>query len=218
LFTLFACLMLLWQARAGPAAQMLAVPGAVALIWIAVGLLFGHPSWTVRIVGTAVVLLLVSGSFSQLPSMGWWSTVAPPTANDQRLAMVNKAGARCPYIGWLAQTDRYPPAVMMSFIDLGPRIVTVTHHDAVAGPYHRNGDAILDVQHAFTGSPDQFRAIARKHRATLLLVCPNMAESTVYRARAPGGFYDQLAHNRKFAFLEPLPLQKGSPLRLYRIN
>jgi hypothetical protein len=107
---------------------------------------------------------------------------------------------------------------VFSLVDLGPRIVTVTHHDAVAGPYHRNGDAILDVQHAFTGSPEQFRAIAKRHGATMLLICPNMAETTIYRARSPGGFYDQLAHDRTFAFLEPLPLQAGSPLRLYRIR
>src|SRR3546814_7041084 len=45
-------------------------------------------------------------------------------------------------------------------------------------------------------SPEQFRAIAKRHHATLLMVCPNMPESTVYRARSPGGFYDQLAHGR----------------------
>ena len=33
LFGAFAALMLLWQARAGPAAQLLAIPGAAALIW-----------------------------------------------------------------------------------------------------------------------------------------------------------------------------------------
>ena len=74
------------------------------------------------------------------------------------------------------------------------------------------------MQHAFQGSPDRARAIMHRHGATLLLVCPNMAESTVYRARAPGGFYGQLAHDRRFAWLTPLPLPKGSPLRLFRIS
>lgn len=218
LFTLFACLMLLWQARAGPAAQMLAVPGAVALIWIAVPWLWTRGSWPLRIFGTVAVLMIVSGSFSALPSTRLWQWFSPPGKSAARVDLVNKAGARCPYIGYLSQIDRYPKATVLSFVDLGPRIITVTHHDAVAGPYHRNGDAILDVQHAFTGSPDQFRAIARKHGATLLLVCPNMAESTVYRARSPGGFYDRLARNETFPFLKPLPLPKGSPLRLFRIE
>ncbi|HSI19551.1 MAG TPA: AcrB/AcrD/AcrF family protein, partial [Sphingomonas sp.] len=105
-----------------------------------------------------------------------------------------------------------------TFVDLGPRLVVVTHHNAIAGPYHRNGDAILDVQHAFSGSADQFRAIAKRHGATLLLTCPNMSESTVYRARNPGGFYDQLAHDKIPAWLEPVALPAKSPLRLWRIH
>jgi hypothetical protein len=107
---------------------------------------------------------------------------------------------------------------VFTFIDLGPRLITVTHHDAVAGPYHRNGDAILDVQHAFEGSPETFRTIAAKHGATLLLICPNMAESTVYRARAHGGFYHRLAHGETIPWLKPLPLPAKDPLRLFQIE
>ncbi len=213
LFTLFACLMLLWQARAGPAAQMLAVPGAAALIWIAVPLLFGSPNFLVRVLGPVAVVIFASGVFSGLSLQ-----VLPIDPPDPRITTINRAGSRCPYIGYLAALDRYPSQTIFSFVDLGPRIIVTTHHKAVAGPYHRNGDAILDVQHAFGGTPDQFRAIAKKHGATLLLVCPNMAESTIYRARNPGGFYDQLAHKKTFPFLEPLPLPAGSPLRLFKIN
>ena len=88
----------------------------------------------------------------------------------------------------------------------------------MAGPYHRNGAAILDVQHAFGGTSDQAHAIMKRHGATLLLLCPNMAESTNYRARDPDGFYAQMASNRVPSWLTPLPLPRGSPLRLYRID
>jgi hypothetical protein len=111
-----------------------------------------------------------------------------------------------------------PRQTVFTFVDLGPRLITLTHHDAIAGPYHRNGDAILDVQHAFSRSPAQARAIMRRHGATLLLVCPNMAESTNYRAKARGGFYDQLAHGRTFDWLESVPLPAGSPFRAFRIS
>jgi hypothetical protein len=213
LFTLFACLMLLWQTRAGPAAQLLAVPGAAALIWIAVPLLLDSPNILVRVLGPVAVVLIASGMFSGL-SLRYLPIDKP----DARMTTINRASARCPAITSLAPLNRYPSATIFSFVDLGPRIIVVTHHKAVAGPYHRNGDAILDVQHAFGGSPDQFRAIAKKHGATLLLICPNMAESTIYRVRNPGGFYDRMAKGETFAFLEPLELPKNSPLRLFRIN
>ena len=54
--------------------------------------------------------------------------------------------------------------------------------------------------------------------ATLLLVCPNMAESTNYRARSPAGFYARLAKGETFDWLAPVPLKKGSPFRAFRIS
>ena len=58
----------------------------------------------------------------------------------------------------------------------------------------------------------------RRHGATVLLVCPDMAESTVYRARAKGGFYDRLAHDARFDWLEPVPLWKNAPFRAWRVE
>ena len=107
---------------------------------------------------------------------------------------------------------------MLTFIDLGPRLIAMTRHSAIAGPYHRNGDAILDVHHAFERSPDEARRIMKAHGATLLLVCPNMAESTNYRARAPQGFYARLAKGESFDWLKPVPLVKGSPFRAFAIR
>ncbi|WP_375396426.1 AcrB/AcrD/AcrF family protein [uncultured Sphingomonas sp.] len=213
LFTAFACAMLLWQARAGPAAQMLAVPGAVALLWVAVPWLMRSRWLPVRVFGTAATALALSGTF-----VGLSLPYLPIDRPSKRTQIINRASGRCPYIGFLKPLNAYPAQIVFTFIDLGPRLITVTHHSAIAGPYHRNGDAILDVQHAFDGSPDQFRAIARKHGATLLLVCPNMAESTIYRVRNPGGFYDRLAHGERPDWLIPLPLPAGSPLRLFRID
>uniref|UniRef100_UPI0035CA603B AcrB/AcrD/AcrF family protein n=1 Tax=uncultured Sphingomonas sp. TaxID=158754 RepID=UPI0035CA603B len=214
LFVTGAALLLLWQARAGPAAQMLAVPGAVALGWLLIPRLQANRSALIRVFGTvAAILVIGSGLFAGLALR-----YLPIDRPSKRIQIVDRASGLCPTMTALRPLDRYPAQTVFSFVDLGPRIITITHHDAVAGPYHRNGDAILDVQHAFSGSAENFRAIARRHGATLLLVCPNMAESTIYRARAPGGFYDQLAHRKRFDWLEELPLPAKSPLRLWRIH
>ena len=213
LFTLFATLMLLWQVRAGPAAQLLAVPGAVALGWIVLPRLLGHRLMAVRVAGTVAAFLVISGLFAGLAIK--WLPIDRPKAYTKR---VNQATGDCLRTTVLGALDRYPPATIFTFVDLGPRLIAMSHHSAIAGPYHRNGAAILDVQHAFTGSAAAAHAIMQRHRATLLLLCPNMAESTVYRARAPRGFYGQLARNDFPAWLTPLPLPRRSPLRLYRID
>lgn len=214
LFVTGAALLLLWQARAGPAAQMLSVPGAVALAWLLIPRIQASRSALVRVLGTVAAILLVgSGLFAGLAIR--FLPIDRPT---KRVQIIDRASGFCPTMTALTPLNRYPAQTIFSFIDLGPRIITITHHNAVAGPYHRNGDAILDVQHAFSGTPENFRTIAKRHGASLLLVCPNMSESTIYRVRAPGGFYDQLAHRKTFDWLEPLPLPKKSPLRLWRIK
>jgi hypothetical protein len=225
MFVTFAGLMLLWQTRAGPAAQMLAVPGAVALGWVILPWCLNSRFMLVRVFGSVGGFLAVSGLFAGLivtpksfDLFGWRLNYTAPDRPSKRTQNVNRQTGLCLTLPAMHALDRYPKQIVMTFIDLGPRLIVLTHHDAVAGPYHRNGDQILDVQHAFSRSPENFRAIARKYKATLLLVCPNMAESTVYRARNPGGFYDQLAHNRTPDWLKPLPLQPKSPFRLWQIE
>lgn len=213
LFTGFACAMLLWQVRAAPAGQMLAVPGIAALLWMALPWINRLRSPLLRVPVMVAAVLLPTGIVAglilkKLPA-------AQANAYAQR---VNRATGQCVRTSVLTRVNAYPKATVFTFVDLGPRLIVTTHHNAIAGPYHRNGDAILDVQHAFQGNEVQARTIMKRHGATLLLICPDMAESTNYRARAPGGFYDRMAHGWVPDWLTPLPLPKGSPLRLYRID
>lgn len=224
MFVTFAGLMLLWQTRAGPAAQMLAVPGAVALAWIILPWCLNSKSMLIRVFGTVIAFMVVSGMFVgyvlkpidfTLFGHRFAYQVAPAS---KRTNTVNRSTGMCMTLPAMQPLDRYPSQTIITFVDLGPRLIVLTHHNAVAGPYHRNGEQILDVQHAFSRTPENFRAIARKYGATMLLVCPNMAESTVYRARNPGGFYDQLAHGKTPDWLEQVPLPAKSPFRLWRIR
>ncbi|WP_448665153.1 AcrB/AcrD/AcrF family protein [Sphingomonas sp. CJ20] len=231
LFAAFAGAMLTWQIRAAPAAQMLAVPGAAALVWIVVpwflrrGPLFAR--WIgegpARILGVAVRVLGSVGAFLLLS--GLFAGLALPYLPGQKGARasgtpdkVAKANAACARTTSLRPLNAFAPATMFTHVDLGPRLIVVTHHNAIAGPYHRNGAAILDVHHAFTGTAAAFRPIAARHRATYLLICPDMSESTVYRARAPQGFFAQLYRGQVPNWLEPMALPANSPFRLWRIR
>jgi hypothetical protein len=110
-----------------------------------------------------------------------------------------------------------PATTILTFVDMGPRLITVTHHSAVAGPYHRNGPAILDVQHSFRSrDPEVAHGVMRRHGATLLLLCPGMSESTIYASESRHGFYKQLVSGQVPQWLEPVALPKGSPFLLWK--
>jgi hypothetical protein len=214
LFTAFAGMMLLWQVRAGGAAQLLSVPGSVALVWIVVPWFLERSSMAVRVLGAVAAFLLVSGLFAGFVVK--YVKVDKPQSNR---AAVYRANARCASASGMSLLDRtLPPSTLFTHVDLGPRLIVMTHHKGIAGPYHRNERAILDVHHAFTGKPEAFRGIARRYGAQYLLVCPNMAETTVYRARSPDGFYGQLSKGKVPDWLTPVKLPKNAPYRLWRIE
>ena len=149
------------------------------------------------------------------------ATACPkPSKPSPREAQVNLANRNCNSLRGMRFIAREPKGKVFTFVDLGPRIIAVTHHDAIAGPYHRNGEQIGDVMNAFRGSEAQARAIiADKYKSDYLLICPNMSTSTIFRAETPDGFYSQLATNRtRPAWLQEIPLAKGSPFRMWRVR
>jgi hypothetical protein len=213
LFTAFAGAMLLWQVRAGPAAQLLSVPGATALGWILVPWFLSRSSLLLRVFGSFAAVMLVTGLFS------WYFLKLLPQDPPQKGGdKVNNANFQCTRIPSMRALNAIPHAVMFTHVDLGPRLITLTHHDGIAGPYHRNGQAILDVHYAFMGKPEGFRAIAARHHAEYLLLCPDLSETTLYRARSPNGFYAQLMTGKVPYWLERVTLPAGSPFRLWKIR
>jgi hypothetical protein len=211
LLAICSCGLLLWQTRAGPAAQLLAVPGATALGWTILPALSRHRLIPVRLFGTIGGFLLVSGLFVSVAL----ALIPPPPVTPGRRAVSN-ANGRCPTLPALRPIARMPAATILTFVDLSPRLITVTRHRAIAGPYHRNAQAILDVHHAFRGSPETAHEVMKRHGATMLLLCPGMSESTIYAAQAKQGFYARLIRSEVPDWLERVPLPKGSPFLLWR--
>jgi hypothetical protein len=110
-----------------------------------------------------------------------------------------------------------PRGMVMTFVDLGPRLITVTHHDAITGPYHRNAQQIVDVMRAWRGTPENAHATVQRYRVDYVLVCPNLSESTIYRAEAPNGFYSHLIAGKVPPWMAPVQLPPHSPYRMWRV-
>ncbi len=204
--------LLLWQSRAGPAAQLLSIPGATFLTWFLFAKARSLSLMPVRVAALVAAFLLVSGVGARAIAEQVRQPVRP------RIQAVNRANATCPTLAALRPIAMQPRGYVMTFVDLGPRLITVTHHDAIAGPYHRNQRAILDVMRSFRGTAEQARRMIDRRGIDYVLICPNMSESTIYRAEAPSGFYVQLSRGRVPAWLEPVALPAGSPYLMWRVR
>ncbi len=209
---LLSAALLLWQTRAGPAAQMLSAPGATALAWAAMLWLMSLRYMVLRVAGAVFAFLVVSGLAGGYISMLW--PEEPPSEYRQS---VNIANWRCSTMQDLRAVALQPPGNVLTFVDLGPRLITVTPQNAVIGPYHRNSRQILDVMHAWRGNVANARATVDRYRIDYVLICPNMSEATIYRSEAPQGFYSQLANNQVPNWLQPVTLPTGSPFKMWRV-
>ena len=206
--------LLFWQVRVGPASQVLSVPGAVTLVAILAPIAFRSNNSVVRVLGTSLAVLCGLGALVPL-GIDYVAPGKPQTARDR---MIAKANSSCPSLKAMRPVAKLPAGTIFTFADLSPRLITVTHHRAIAGPYHRNGEAILDSMMLFRGSPDNARALLAKYRADYLMTCPMFSQATVYSAETPKGFYVQLEQGQVPNWLEPVDLGPKSPLKLWRVK
>ena len=207
-----AMLLLLWQTRTGPAAQLLAVVGATAVVWLlAPAFDRSKRSW-VRTLGVVAVALV---GFGALVPLGL--KLAPAKVPTPREVEIEKANRLCNFIVAYRPIAQQPKGTVFTFLDYSPRLITLTHHNAIMGPYHRNGEQIADVMKAFRGSAEEARRIFVKYRADYLLTCPNSSTTTIFLSEAKEGFYGQLTRGQVPGWLTPVPLPADSPFKMWRI-
>lgn len=210
---LAATVLLLWQTRTGPAAQMLAIPGGIFLAYYLVPRTLNSSSSIFRVLGTTAAALVGLGAV--VPLVVDRIPREKPSARDRAIGAANRS---CPTLKAMRPVAQQPAGIVFTFGDLAPRLITLTPHRSIAGPYHRNGPAIIDTMKAFLGTPEEARAIIKRRRADYVLICPSMSQSTVFAADAPNGFYVQLAKGQVPPWLEPIDLGKDSPLKMWRVK
>jgi hypothetical protein len=209
---LAATLLLLWQTRTGPASQMLGTVGCAALVWILVPLAWNSKWSVVRVIGA--VVFTVVGIGAGAPFVLKFIPEAPPTKEDRA---IGRANALCASLWGMRPIALQPKGIVFTFVDLGPRLITVTHHDAIAGPYHRNGQQIADVMNFWRGSADQAHALAAKYHANYVLSCPMSSTTTIFTSEVPNGFYGQLEAGKVPNWLQPIQLPKDSPFKMWKV-
>ena len=138
--------LLFWQTRTGPAAQMLAIPGAVGLVWLLAPRAYrskqhAHPRRRHH----------ARRPLRPRRRRAFGSRQCPEEASTARDAPIANANNNCPSLWAMKPVALQPKGTVFTFGDLAPRVITVTHHRSIIGPYHRNGEQILDMMHAFRG-------------------------------------------------------------------
>ena len=161
--------------------------------------------------GVAAILL---GAGAVVPFVLNFIPEKPATAREQA---IGKANRLCGSLWGMRPIALQPKGMVFTYVDLGPRLIAVTHHDSVTGPYHRNGEQIADVMNFWRGDAEQAHRIAAKYRSNYVLSCPGSSTTTIFMSETPKGFYGQLERGQVPKWLEPIQLPKDSPFRMWKV-
>ena len=117
-----------------------------------------------------------------------------------------------------ARIASLPAGGILSPLDIGPDLLVNSSHGVLATGHHRGAKAMRLVIDAFSGQPEQARAIMRNHGLRFVAICPDVQEVALFRKRAPDGFAAQLVQGRAPAWLRPVPLPAAAGLRMWELT
>ena len=207
-----ATLLLFWQTRTGPASQMMVVIGCAALGWALIPLVWNSRFSSLRVAGAVIAVVVAAGA-----AVPFVLNFIPEDKPTPREAAIGKANRLCASLWGLHPVAIQPKGVVLTFVDLGPRLITLTPHDAITGPYHRNGQQIADVMNFWRGDAAQAQRLAAKYHANYVLSCPKSSTTTIFESEAPRGFYVQLDRGQVPKWLSPVALPQDSPFKMWKV-
>jgi hypothetical protein len=198
--------------RCADAAETLGVPGATACAWLGRSWLARSRSVFVRALGSALLLMVVCGILPQVlivMALGHAKTPAERAA-------VNSY-AECMSPGALTPLNTLAPATALTYMDPAAALLVHTNLHTIAGPYHRNGRAIVDVIRAWGGDDATAQATVRAHHVSYVLLCGVSGETQIYRRRNRDGLSERLRRGQTPDWLTRVPLQ-GTPWQAWRVT
>jgi hypothetical protein len=193
--------------RAAGIAQIMAIPGAVALAEAALAWAARRNLMVARVVLQAGAVLILSPLGPVVVAAATIPDTPPDKPGTPLACDVNCA---------MPRLNRLPAMTVMNPIDLGPILVARTHHSVFVASYHRLQGPLGDTIRFFTGSDADARAFMRKHGLRTIVVDPRSDEIGVYRKQAPSGFAAQLTGGTPPPWLRRVDLGAGDGVLVFQ--
>ena len=196
--------------RAAALAHVMAVPGALVLIGIAIRYAETRLPSFVRALAMALAII----AFAPITPIFAVAAMMPDTKKAPNAPRnINPCDRLCV----LDRLAKKPAEPLLASIDLGPMIIARTPHSVYGTGYHRMGAPLRDTIMFFEGSPADGEAFVRRKGFRYVLVNPGSDEAQLFVKKAPQGLMAQLVRNDVPRWLIEDPM--GSPaLRVYRVR
>lgn len=172
-----------------------------------------------RVAGYLAVIMVLVPS---VPVVLATAIIDPPSADAKKSVLANTSqGAmsqsQCKYDQAGRALNRLPQTDIFAPLDIGPDLIVKSHQRVVATGHHRGSAGMHDVIAAFMSPPEEARSIVQSRHATLIVICPDIYEPSIYARRAPNGLMARLLDNRPPDWLKRVDLAPGSGFQYWRV-
>ncbi len=221
-----AIVMSFWQVRTLPAGNALAIP--VLGAWLAdiaarrrIASLrpLRHALPLIGAFVLAMPLVHLAGGWVAIRALALATGIEPIERADvppAALAGLSAAQTDCLDASARDLLAEVPAGQVLAPVFYGSAVLALSKHSAVAAPYHRGGEAILDAIRALGIAPDDARAIIAARGVDYIAICTTSRETALSGAEAPDGLLARLLAGETVAWLEPVPANEATTLRLWQ--
>ncbi|WP_252259530.1 hypothetical protein [Erythrobacter aurantius] len=111
-----------------------------------------------------------------------------------------------------------PKGEFFAPMDIAPELLLTTDHTVIATGHHRGNAGMRVLMETALGSPDEAKAALAKRGTAYVALCPALGEARMYAKIAPEGFVADLIDGQAPGWLEPVALDQGNGLKVWRIR
>lgn len=171
--------------RASGVAHVLAVPGALVLIGIAL-------RWAEARLPSGLKVLAVASAIFALTPIVPVLAVAAMTPDPPPTAAPAKPVDPCDRLCVLKRLSARPSERILANIDLGPIVIAHTPHSVYGSGYHRMEGPLRETILFFEGSPEAAHAFVKAKGFRTIMIAPDSGEAGLFLERAPNGLLARL--------------------------
>jgi hypothetical protein len=207
--------------RAASVAQLFALPGCAWLaltIWRrarAIDRVLPRIAASV-LAGMAVPSVAANATLLVIGTAAPQSDAAAPV--DNAIAAGAADDRPCITAADAAALNRLAAATVLSPLDLGPDILSLTNHSVYATGHHRNNRAMADAIATFIGPASAARDRMARRDIGLVIVCQPAGDFDLYLSAQTGNFADALASGRALPGMTAIPMPANSRLTVWQIT
>jgi len=208
LFAFASILVAAFVVRASGVAHIAALPGAIVLIRYGLEKLEHLKSLAPSVLAKSALILLLCPLTAPLAISLFEPSPASATAAGQ---------SKCDDFCAISRLNQLPATTLLANVDLGPIILSRTHHSVFAAGYHRLQAPLAASFGVFMGDDSNALAFFRKTGIRYVLIATDNNEMTFYTRGSPKGFASRVMRGERPSWLRPVPYSPSRTLLLFEV-